>query len=273
MTSELKKFELEGYIEPFKILNNKDCNKILLDRYIPRKYYTWAKSVHEKSSEIKELATNNDILNKLKKIIGKDILLWGSCFIKQEPGNQHSWHCDLEYENWNGITIWVGLKNLNEKTSLSLITHSHKIDTFPQKLAEENIDPKNDLEILDAAKKINPQCKLKTFTLNEGEAIIWSGRVWHKTINLSEKARESIILQYSSPNNAIKIPQEYNYKNMKWLQNSPPCILISGIDKYKKNEVLKLSDIKVKGRIGSYIEKKYFFMRFYLGSIFRKLFK
>ena len=33
------------------------------------KYYTWAKSIHEKSVEVKELATNSEILNKkIKKL-------------------------------------------------------------------------------------------------------------------------------------------------------------------------------------------------------------
>ena len=94
------------------------------------------------------------------------------------------------------------------------------------------------------AKKINPNCELKTFILNEGEAIIWSGRVWHKTENLSQKPRESIILQYSTPNNTIKIPEKYDYKNMRWLNNSPPCLLISGKDKFKKNKVIDLSNKK-----------------------------
>ena len=273
MNSEIEKFEKEGYIEPFKIINNDDCKKILYDSYIPRKYYTWAKSIHEKSVEVKELATNSEILNKIKKIIGNDILLWGSCFIKQEPGNKHSWHCDLEYENWDGITIWIGLKNLNKKTELSLITHTHTIDTFPQKLSEKNIDLNNNNEVLYEAKKINPNCELKTFILNEGEAIIWSGRVWHKTENLSQKPRESIILQYSTPNNIIKIPEKYDYKNMRWLNNSPPCLLISGKDRYKKNKVIDLSNKRINSSVISFLIKRYFFIRYNLSYMLKKILK
>lgn len=273
METELKKFELEGYIDPFKIITDKDCIKILYDSYIPKKHYTWTKSIHEKSIEVKKLATNENILKKIKNIIGKDILLWGSCFIRQEPGNQHSWHCDLEYENWNGITIWMGLKNLSEKTSLSIITHSHTLGTFPQKLAEKNINLEDDSEVLNEAKKINPNCQLKTFNLSEGEVVIWSGRVWHKTINLSKKARESIILQYSSPENDIKIPEKYDYKNMRWLQDQPPCLLISGGDKYKKNKIIDPSNIQAENKIKEYLKKKYFFIRFNLRSIVKKLLK
>ena len=36
MNSEIEKFEKEGYIEPFKIINNDDCKKILYDSYISR---------------------------------------------------------------------------------------------------------------------------------------------------------------------------------------------------------------------------------------------
>ena len=271
MNIDNNKFDLEGFTEPFKMLDLHECKKILREKYIPKKNYTWMKSVHEKSFEIAKLASRRNLVDKVKQTLGSDIILWGSCLINQGAGNQHSWHCDLEFENWDGVTIWIGLKNLNEKTPLSLISHSHKIDTFPQKLVEKKINLENDKEILDEAKKLNTNCEMRTFKLKAGEAIMWSGRVWHKTINLSTKPRESIILQFASPKNKIKIPVKYDYKNMEWLDKNPPCLLVSGEDKYGINKIIKINDLKINNKLISFIEKNIFFFRYLLSKAYYKI--
>ncbi len=271
MNIDNKKFNLVGFSNPFKILDTEDCKKILKEKYIPKQNYTWAKSIHEKSFVISKLASNKNLIDKVKVVLGQDIILWGSCLINQKAGNQHSWHCDLEFENWDGVTIWIGLKNLDEKTPLSLISYSHKIDTFPQKLVEKKINPENDQQILDEARKFDSKCEMKTFKLKDGEAIMWSGRVWHKTINLSTKSRESIILQFATPKNQIKIPIKYDYKNMQWLDKNPPCLLVSGEDKFNINKVTKINDVKVKNKLFNFLEKNIFLIRYFLRSVYNKI--
>ena len=89
------------------------------------------------------------IKDKLNTLLGNDILLWGSHFIHQKPGQEHEWHLDVEYGSWKGVTLWLGLKNLNNKTSLSLITHSHLLDTAPRELSDKKkLNLNNDNEIL-----------------------------------------------------------------------------------------------------------------------------
>ena len=68
-------------------------------------------------------------------------MLWGSLFVDQKPNGQHAWHLDVEHGSWDGVTVWIGLKNLSEKTSLSLITHSHLLKTAPLELKKKlNLD-------------------------------------------------------------------------------------------------------------------------------------
>jgi len=267
MNDQIKKFKKDGYIDTIKILNEEDCKNLSYEQFIPKKNYTWSKSIHEKSLEVINLAKNQKIIEIIKNLLGNNnIILWSSCFIKQNPGVQHSWHIDLEYSNWKGITLWLGLKNLSLNTKLSLIKCSQQLDTFPQKLYNEGININNDNEIIKSAKILNKDCELETFNLNAGEIIVWEGKMWHKTINNSKKPREAIILQYSTTDQKIKIPSNYNSIDLKWQNKKPPCVMVSGIDKYKKNLIIDPSKIEANRKFIRQIYK----IKFYLSKILRK---
>ena len=234
MNDDLNKFETEGYLGPFKLFTEDQCNEILNEKFIPRAFYTWNKSIHEKSEHVVKTSANPLIKDKLNALLGGEILLWASQFIKQKPGQELEWHLDVEYGSWSGVTLWLGLKNLNNKTSVSLITHSHLLDTAPRELRNKNkLSHYNDTEIQKKKKKLDSRCELKKFNLNIGEFIIWSGRVWHTTSNQSDKSRESIIFQYSTPKNITKIPANFDYPNTLWKKTKPPCVLIFGHDDFK----------------------------------------
>lgn len=274
MQFEIDKFNEKGFAGPFELASEINYNKLLKEKYLPKQ---WVKSIHEKSNKVVNLASSQSILEKIKSILGSDILLWSSCFIEQKPGYQHSWHIDLEYKHWKGLTIWVGLKNLDNNTPLSIISHSHNINNFPQALEDKNVNIQSDEDILFEAKKIDPRCELKTFYLKPGEFIVWSGKIWHKTNNFGKKKRESIILQYCSTDNVVKIPVNYDYKNMKWSENRPVCILISGKDNKKLNKVLDKSYFKNNENFFynfiKFFQLEYYKTKFILYSIYRKIFK
>ncbi len=245
MKLDLEKFQKEGYAGPFKLFNKAQCEALLQEVYTPANLFTWYKSPHEESAPIVRTASSPTILNQLKPVLGEDILLWGSHFIAQPPEQAHAWHLDVEYGKWNGVTVWLGLRNLNSKTTVSVITHSHLLDVVPQQLLKKfDVDTCDDQAVLKEAKKLDPRCELKTFTLNAGEFIIWSGRAWHSTLNKSAKKRFSIILQYCSPENIPKIPLNYEYPDTKWDDKSPPCVLVSGVNNFQHNVVLKREDIE-----------------------------
>ncbi len=271
MEDQINKFNKYGYLGPFTLFDKKECEKILQERCFPPKTYTWYKSIHEKSSIIRDLSLNSLILEKIKNILGKDILLWGSHFIHQKPKGYHAWHLDVEHGAWNGITIWIGLKNLSNKTPLSIITKSHLINTAPQELKKKhNIDVTDDKLVLSSAKKYDPDCELKEFYLKEGEFIIWSGRTWHKTSNMSEQARDSIILQYCTTDNSVKIPQNYEYPHTKWSEQKPPCFLVNGEDKFKKNNILTKMDLENNNNLINKFKTKFIYRTKYKLTSFYK---
>ena len=250
-----EQFATEGYIGPFKLSEDIELDALLQERYLAginrllgvfrRRFLTWYKSLHEKSVPIIRAASAPDIVDRLQVVLGDDILLWGSQFIAQGPNGTHNWHLDAEYGCWNGATLWLGLKNLSSKTTLSLITHSQLLQTAPQELKYKlGVDPRDENAILQEAKKLDPRCELKTFVLNAGEFVIWSGRVWHATLNQSDKTRFSIILQYCTPDNTARIPLSYGYPDTKWSDVRPPCVMVRGDDTFRRNVVLQRRDIE-----------------------------
>ncbi len=201
---------------------------LLDDRFIPASMYTWYKSTHEKSKRVAEFAKNPEILRVVKKFIGNDILLWGSHFIHQKPGGVHSWHADVEHMNWDGVTVWIGLKNLSLESSVSVMSYTHEFSSSPPPYSESTPSEESDKKVLEAAKKLDSRCELKTFCLEVGDFIVWSGKAWHATRNDSNLIRHSIILQYSKPNAKVRIPLTYSYPNTQWSAVHAPCLQISG---------------------------------------------
>lgn len=201
---------------------------LLDDRFIPASMYTWYKSTHEKSKRVAKLAKNPEILRVVKKFIGDDILLWGSHFIHQKPGGVHSWHADVEHMNWDGVTVWVGLKNLSPNSSVSVLSYTNEFGSPPPPIPDNFSVEQSNEKVLQAATKKDARCQLRIFHPEVGDFIVWSGATWHATANQSNLIRHSIILQYCKPNAHVRIPLNYVYPNTKWSDVAPPCLPIQG---------------------------------------------
>jgi ectoine hydroxylase-related dioxygenase (phytanoyl-CoA dioxygenase family) len=194
--------------------------------------------IKENKKEIVKIASSSIIVDKLKPILGENILLWGYKLICQEPNKYHRWHVDVEHYKWPGVTVWLALKNLNEKTSISLITHSHDLPITPQELNTNLTE-----EIVKIAQKINSNCELKTLFLQPLEFIVWNGMLWHSTKNESSVERYSIVLQYCNTKQRPMYPLTYNIPNTLWCSERVKCILVSGVNEYEHNTVIELNKI------------------------------
>jgi non-heme Fe2+,alpha-ketoglutarate-dependent halogenase len=235
----LKQYEEQGYIGPFKLFDAKDGETLLKEFSFPNDILTWYKSIHEKSDPVVKWAKSKPVLDQLIPILGNDILLWGTSFIEQPPGKSHGWHLDVEHGKWDGATIWLGVKNLSQETTVSLITHSQKIPSAPQELKRTiGLNDFSDEQVLAAAKTFEPNCELVTLRLKAGEFIIWSGRVWHTTHNHSDKTRFALILQFCTPKNKTFVPVTYTYPDTQWGSVRPPCVLIHGKDEFQLNALI-----------------------------------
>ena len=81
MNFKIKDFDKLGYLGPFKFIDNEECEQLLKERFLSAKLYKWRKSIHEKSQKVIDYSSKSFILDKIKPLIGDDILLWGSEYI------------------------------------------------------------------------------------------------------------------------------------------------------------------------------------------------
>jgi Phytanoyl-CoA dioxygenase (PhyH) len=244
MDLDLAAFQRDGYAGPFRAFDRAHADALFEEAYFPPQLLTWYKSVHEKSVPVVDAAGAPAVLRTLEPIIGNDILLWGTQFMFQKPGGRHAWHLDVEYGKWNGATVWIALKNLNAKTTISVITRSHLLDSSPQQLSRaKGIKSSDTAGILRGAQELDPTCEVRTFSLQPGEFILWSGRTWHATANDSDRIRSSVIFQYCSPDNATSMPASYDYPGTKWSTVPPPCVQLQGVDRFHRNRVLSTAEV------------------------------
>src|SRR5690606_1324916 len=128
----------------------------------PRLLLPWSKGRHIAVKELAKIGQHPLVIKRLNSILGRDILLWGSMLIRQPSFAKHPLHVDLEHNEWDGISIWIGMRNVISGSSFSVIPGSHLFDISPQELQlTQKIDGKNDVAVLEAAKELNPSCQLK----------------------------------------------------------------------------------------------------------------
>lgn len=247
----------EGYVGPFPLIDQRDVEHItreLRRAFFPSRlqrmtrhavqffrqnsYERWIKGAHAESARVCNIAMNPKILNRVESAIGEDILLWASALIDKKPGDHHGWHADIEHVEWTGITAWIALSGVTPLSSLSVITRSHRIDNYPQKLKlEAGLDQHSDDAVLRAAQAVDPECRLLHLNIKPGEFVLFAGRTWHEARHLTTGVRSSLIFQYSPPSEKIRIPLSYS-PPITWHTSPPPCCLLRGKDTVGINVVV-----------------------------------
>ena len=249
--SSIGKYNDEGYLGPLVIFDETECENTLKALHFPHLVQTWYKAGHEKSKRIIKAASNKKIVSIVSSLIGEDILLWRSIFIVQSKAMKHNLHLDVEHGKWSGVTLWLGLRNL-EETKVFIITRSHSLPITPQELSKQGVDISNDQEMLRIAQTYDPLCELKYFILNPGELVLWEGRIWHGTINEGSLDRAALILQYSPTSEKTYIPKTFSYPDTEWEKDvNPPCVLINGNDNYQLNYIINSKKV---GTILDYVD-------------------
>jgi non-heme Fe2+,alpha-ketoglutarate-dependent halogenase len=192
----------------------------------------WYKSMHAFVPTICEVASHPAIVSRINSILGPDIITWGVSISTVRPGQRHRWHVDVEHQRWRGVSIFLGLTNISKKSSLKVISGSHRIATSPQMIGVDG-----DIGTLATSRRLDPSCELLTVDIKEGEFFIFDGRLWHGSHNTSWKWRSALIAQYACPDAAIAIPLNYD-EPIQWHPQQPPCVLVSGQDRFVINRLV-----------------------------------
>ncbi len=240
--AELDNFKKNSFLGPYDLIKSEELPAFIKKcKKFPSHVAPWEKSVHALMPEMLEIATRPQLLDKVKSILGNDVILWGSQIIVKKPSLKHEWHVDVETMNWGGLTCWVPLENAFK--SISVITGSHDFKVSPQELHKKGIlNYFNDGEVLREAKKLNPDSEIIVPEIMPGQVVMWDGPNWHSAINNTNKIRVVMIMQFSTPDKLIRQPKNFDYPNTKFFDKPVPCVLASGQDNYKINYMIKKED-------------------------------
>jgi hypothetical protein len=238
--ADLAKLDTQGFLGPFRMFEPKEAESVLRTcKQYPASMLPWLKGGHIVIRKMYETAVKPDILHKVTSILGPDVLLWGSQLIEQKPKTKHRWHLDVEHGEWEGITIWLALKNVMKGSGLSIITGTQHLPVTPQELEKTHgLDLNDDQAVLEAARVYSPDCQLVQLDMSDGEFIIFSGKTWHASENQRDKLRSALIYQFTRPDSTVKIARTYDYPRAVWDSAKPACILVSGKDRYGYNTLI-----------------------------------
>ena len=175
----------------------------------------WYKGLAASDEKIRQVGCLPLIVDRVRELIGTDIVLWGANVIRRKPGQAHPWHSDMETHHAEGgfVTVWLGLENVNPQTSPVFITRTHMNPKPVQQVrAEHGIDRRalDDQAALLMARETDPECDLAAPAVHNGQAIFFDGRIWHATHNTQRsRTRLALLLQYCKAGVDVRMPVEH----------------------------------------------------------------
>ena len=230
-----------GYSEAASLLSPAQLEQTLSAKVkYPDRLLPWLKGRHAVDRTTAEIAQHPQLLKILRGILGEDILLWGSQIIRQKPGKKFRWHVDQEHKVWNGVSVWIGLKNVQPFKSVSIVSGSHLFNSDPADCLSDGCDPQQ-LQLV--VSKQSGDSKIVDLNIKDGEFFIFHGKTWHATRNETGSSRFALLLQYCTPDQKVRAVKDMDYPHIKWHSFSPECLLVSGNDRHKVNRVITMEQV------------------------------
>jgi mannose-6-phosphate isomerase-like protein (cupin superfamily) len=240
-------FERQGFLGPLPVLTAWQCE--LFVRHLNRGAHippaVWEKGRAISDCLFYDIATRPEILGILRLLLGENIILWGASVQIRQPGRIHPWHTDIETSRADirSASVWIGIENTNQNSSLHLISGSHRLGYTVQEMMKQRGLARGDgsTQMIEAwAKEIDRSAHFVKPIMADGEAIIFDGRLWHGTENERQDERTALLLQYAAAEEKISVP---DLSQLEWpfrfRSERPPTIVISGAAPPGLNEVEK----------------------------------
>lgn len=230
-------FRDKGYAAPVPVLEPRACRGVLAGLAFAPAPDTWEKGHGASSVAFFELATAPAILDRVRALIGDDVMLWGASLAVREPGEYHAWHTDHETAPHEGgtVSVWVGLANTQRRSSLIVVEGSHRFGRSVQACAHDAGRAREAISAADVAawgaEPGSPRGAVSAIDIADGQAIFFDGRLWHGSHNTSGERRVAVVLQYARPDLAIRVPDPRASSPEEALiaSSRPPCVMVSGV--------------------------------------------
>ena len=249
-SNQLKQYEDEGFVSPINVFSNMKAKEIrdeieLIEKKMPNELIKSGRyNAHLISPLLDEVTHNQDVLDAVESIIGKNILVCGTTLFIKNPGEGGfvSYHQDAKYiglEPHNWVTAWVAITNSDENNGcMKMWSGSHKENL---KEHDQNFNEKN---LLTRGQTINdvPDDQIVSLVLNAGQMSLHHPKTVHGSgVNHSKDRRIGFVIQ------------SYIGTNVKQVLGRNGVQLARGEDKYNFHEkigrpssLMNVKDIKIK---------------------------
>ena len=221
-----QEYNQNGFISPVRIISSEEAKKhrsilentekILGNMHYQSKIHTILKSAYE-------LATHQNILDIVEKVIGPNILLHNTTYIIKEPQTPAfvSWHQDLTYWGFSHddqISVWLALSNDDcVSGAMYMIPKSH----LEGKKEHKTINDENNVLFQNQSVEKVDENNKTLCSLKLGEASFHHGWTIHSSMpNKSNDRRIGFNIQYIAT-------------HVKQIKNdTDTAICVRGVDNY-----------------------------------------
>jgi len=236
-TGMVEQFAELGYLGPFRIFSPPEHQSFLsaiADPDLPPPL-DWNKGQAANSRIFFEAGRHHAIVEQVSAILGPDVMLWGASMQDRPPGAVHPWHSDIESAAFPAktVSVWIGIKNTNRDSSLQIIPYSHRFGVTVQQVRHELGKARDEItndDVVSWARQRDERSHLVSLDISDGEGVFLDGQIWHGSRNLFGETRRALLLQYATPDAAIRIP-DLNYLDWPFRQFSfpkPACLVVKG---------------------------------------------
>lgn len=243
----VNRFATDGFLGPVQFFTPAECKLIAAQlRLKAADPLVWLKGNAASSHFMYSIATRPNLIASLIPLLGENIILWGASVIRRVPGQIHYWHSDAESCDARGgfVSIWIGLENTSDESSLQVIPGSHE---YGLPIQEAAVTMQQDRHIesglaLDLARRHDPKAELRQPPAGDGEGIIFDGRLWHGSHNTQPKhIRRALLFQYATGDARVRIPdlQTTGWPIPMLEEPLPPVIAVSGQASESTNHVVQ----------------------------------
>ena len=203
-SDQLKDYKNKGYISPVDALTSSEAKEIRDEIEKIEKDWPGALQginrnyIHLISPKFNKVCLNNNILDAVESIIGKNILICGTTLFIKDPNEKGfvSFHQDAKYiglEPHNWVTVWLAVTDANEKNGcMRMLPGSHKenLKAHDQKFDENNLLTRGQT-ITDV-----PLDKTEPVTLKAGQISLHHPTIVHGSgLNQSDDRRIGFVIQ------------------------------------------------------------------------------
>jgi len=235
-----------GYAGPVPVLSRVECRDLMLEleRSGRPEPLRWFKGHACSDRLFYTLATDPRVVGPVRSLLGDDVILWGASLARREPGQIHPWHTDIESSDPRGgfVSVWVGLANTSRESGLELVTHSHRAGEPLQKAAFDRGVRRGEAcpgDVLGWARERQPAATLVQPDVRDGDAVLFDGRLWHRSHNTRSSGRRiALLLQYAAAGKEVRMPDlEHPEWPFRFRPEKPPVIVVHGSAGSEVNEI------------------------------------